>query len=271
MEQRRPERVRLLGAEVDLITPAQMLAAVDRFVADGRNAVVANHNSHSLYLFRRSAAMQAFFAGADLVEIDSTPMIAWGRVLGLPVAPAHRCTYLDWRDDFWRLAARRSWRVFYLGGAPGVAETAADRLRAEWPGVQLAVRDGYFSDADSAGVVDQIRAFDPHIVMVGMGMPRQETWIQANRGRFARGVFFSVGAAFDYEAGAQKAAPRWTGPLGVEWLWRLAGQPRRLAHRYLIEPWFLAPAAIEDLMALARRPDRNLHNGGAVGAGGGPN
>jgi N-acetylglucosaminyldiphosphoundecaprenol N-acetyl-beta-D-mannosaminyltransferase len=87
-----------------------------------------------------------------------------------------------------------------------------------------------------------------------MGMPRQEEWIAANRHLIGRGVFFPVGAAFDYEAGVQSAAPRWTGRLGVEWLYRLLSQPRRLAHRYLVEPWFLAPAALADVGArLSRR------------------
>jgi N-acetylglucosaminyldiphosphoundecaprenol N-acetyl-beta-D-mannosaminyltransferase len=80
-----------------------------------------------------------------------------------------------------------------------------------------------------------------------MGMPRQEAWIRANRYRIGRGVFFAVGAAFDYEAGAQVAAPRWTGRVGLEWLFRLASQPRRLAYRYLVEPWSLIPAAWADI------------------------
>jgi N-acetylglucosaminyldiphosphoundecaprenol N-acetyl-beta-D-mannosaminyltransferase len=251
-------RVRLLGGEVDPITPAEMLAATAAFVAGGGTAVIANHNAHSLFLLRRTPALKAFFDEAELVQIDSLPMILWGRLLGLPVGREHRSTYLDWSETFWATVRERGWRVFHVGGAPGVGERAAAAVRARFPGVSLAERNGYFDadpqSAESVALRADIAAFDPDIILVGMGMPRQEAWIAANRHLIGRGVFFPVGAAFDYEAGVQDAAPRWTGRLGVEWLWRLLSQPRRLASRYLVEPWFLAPAAFADLGArLARR------------------
>lgn len=257
MEAVRPARVRLLGADVDLVTPPEVLARMAGYAARGGVAVIANHNAHSLALLRGSATLRAFFDQADLIEIDSVPMIAWGRLLGLPVSRAHRCTYLDWREDFWPLAAARGWRVYFLGGAPGVAEAAGARITARWPDVQLKSRNGYFDQTPgspgSLEVVEEINAYDPHIILVGMGMPVQEAWILANRDRLKRGVLLSVGGAFDYEAGVQTPAPRWMGRLGLEWLFRLASQPRRLARRYLVEPWSLAPLAIEDLRLAARR------------------
>ena len=251
-------RLHLLGGDVDPVTPAEMLAATEVFVAGGGTAVIANHNSHSLFLLRRTPALRAFFEEADLTQIDSTPMILWGRLMGLKVGREHRSTYLDWREDFWALARERGWRVFHVGGAPGVGEKAAAEIRRRHPGVNLAVRNGFFDiapqSADSIALRKDIAAFDPDIILVGMGMPRQEDWIAANRHLIGRGVFFPVGAAFDYEAGEQAAAPRWTGRLGVEWLYRLFSQPKRLAFRYLVEPWFLAPAALADVSArFARR------------------
>jgi N-acetylglucosaminyldiphosphoundecaprenol N-acetyl-beta-D-mannosaminyltransferase len=253
-----PQRVRLLGGEADLVTPAEVLRFVERAATDsGPAKVVANHNAHSLFLLRRSETLRRFFASADLIEIDSVPMIAWGRLLGLPISRAHRATYLDWRDDFWRLADQRGWRVFYLGGAPGVAEEAAKRLAVRYPNAAIAQHHGYFDQAqgsqENQQVVARLNAFDPDVVMVGMGMPLQETWVLENRACIRRGAILTVGAAFDYEAGAQKAAPRWTGRLGVEWLARLAGDPKRLAHRYLIEPWSLIGPALDDLAAARRR------------------
>ena len=80
-----PARVSILGGEVDLVTPAEMLHLTEALVSAGGPAVIANHNAHSLALTRRSPAMRDFFADADLVQIDSTPMILWARLLGLPV------------------------------------------------------------------------------------------------------------------------------------------------------------------------------------------
>lgn len=244
-------RIRILGGEIDVITPAEMFRFVDLIAGAGGTALVANHNLHSLALLRRKPALQAFFDDADLIQLDSTPIGAWARLLGLPLGPSHRSTYLDWREDFWRLADARGWRVFYLGGAPGVAETACARLGEAWPNVSFACRDGYFDAArgstDNRRILASIAAFEPDIIFVGMGMPRQEQWIADNRAGISRGVIFSVGAAFDYEAGAQAPAPRWMGRLGVEWLFRLASQPARLGHRYLVEPWMLLGAAFGDL------------------------
>ncbi len=247
----RPTRLRLLGAEVDLVTPDEVLTTVDGYVRERRSAVIANHNAHSLYLLQRSKDFQTFYADADLIQVDSTPMIAWGRMLGLPLEQKHRSTYLDWRDRFWALANARKWRVFYLGGAPGVAERACEKLKAEFPATTLACQNGYFDmapeGAENQALLARIRAFRPDIIFVGMGMPRQEAWIRQNRAALTSGVLFSVGAAYDYEGGAQIAAPRWMGRIGLEWLFRLVSQPGRLAFRYLVEPWSLVPLALEDL------------------------
>jgi len=247
------ERVRLLGQTVDLVRPDEVLHHVEAWVAAGRKAVVANHNLNSLNLIRRNPAMAAFYDRADLVEVDSAPLIAFARMLGIHGRAFHRCTYLDWRDHFWSLADRKNWRVLYLGGAPGVAETARDRLTARYPGASIAVRDGYFDaapgSAGTAEVLAQIAAFKPHILFVGMGMPRQEVWIGQNLDALPDSVIFSVGAAFDYEADVQSAAPRWMGPLGLEWLYRLVKDPQRLARRYLIEPWGLADLIVADVVA----------------------
>ena len=101
-----------------------------------------------------------------------------------------------------------------------------------------------------------MRDFKPHILFVGMGMPRQESWIATVFYDLPACVVFSVGAAFDYEAGVQKSAPRWMGRVGLEWAYRLLHDPRRLFHRYCVEPWSLAPLALRELgaaFALRRR------------------
>ena len=251
-------RAKLLGADVDLVTREGVLAYVERVAEDGERAIVANHNLHSVYLTARDPQMAAFFGQADLIEIDSMPMVYWARLLGLPTTPANRCTYLDWRDGFWRMAAERRWRVFFLGAADGVAEEAARRLMAAWPGVEIAVHHGYFDRSpgslENARVVEQINTFEPHVVMVGMGMPLQEQWVGANARDLRRGVILTVGAAFDYEAGIQGAAPRILGELCLEWLYRLVRQPRRLAGRYLVEPWSLIGPAMADLQASGLGP-----------------
>jgi N-acetylglucosaminyldiphosphoundecaprenol N-acetyl-beta-D-mannosaminyltransferase len=243
-------RIRLLGAEMDAVTREQVLAFAAARAADRRKTLVANHNLHSLALVGRDADMARFYALADLVEIDSMPLVAWGRLLGRKVGREHRNTYLDWREDFWRLAAEKRWRVFHLGCKPGVGRKAVEALSARWPGVTFAERDGYF-DMDGAqndALLGEIAAFAPDILFVGMGMPRQERWILDNWARLPDCVVFPIGAAFDYEAGAVPTPPRWAGRLGLEWLARFLAEPGRLFHRYFIEPWRLVPAMVRDVI-----------------------
>jgi N-acetylglucosaminyldiphosphoundecaprenol N-acetyl-beta-D-mannosaminyltransferase len=251
-------RIQILGGEIDVITPREMMRFADIVAGAGGTALVANHNLHSLALLQGNPDLESFFDDADIIQLDSMPVSVWARMLRLPLSGQHRSTYLDWRDDFWRLANDRKWRVFYLGGGPGVAEAACAKLGAQWPDVTFGCRDGYFDTApnsiDNRRVLAKIAAFEPDIIFVGMGMPRQELWISQNRSAIRRGVIFSVGAAFDYEAGVQTAAPRWMGRIGLEWLFRLASQPRRLAHRYLVEPWCLLRPALHDLAAARSTP-----------------
>jgi len=241
---REHERVRLLGQTVDLVRPEEVLHHVETWVEARRKVLIANHNLNSLALLQKHPRLQRFYDRADLVEVDSTPLIHFARLLGLQGKAFHRCTYLDWRDHFWSLVDRKGWRVMYIGGAPHVVERARGRLASEYPNADIRARDGFFvatpGSRDNAVVVAEVKAFDPHILFVGMGMPRQELWILDNLDALPDCAVFSVGAAFDYEAGEQKAAPRWMGRMGLEWLFRLVHDPRRLARRYLIEPWSLS-------------------------------
>ena len=250
------ERVRLLGQAMDLVRPEEVMHHLQLAVAEARKSLIANHNLHSLYLLTRRPELQAFYDRADMVEVDSTPLLWFSRALGLHSRAFHRCTYLDWRDHFWSLADRKGWRVLSIGGAPGVGEAAVAKLATRYPGAEIETRHGYFDaapgSADNAAVLAQVAAFRPHVLFVGMGMPRQELWIADHFDALPPCVVLSVGAAFDYEAGAQKAAPRWMGRAGIEWAYRLFHDPKRLFVRYCVEPWFLLPLIVADIRAARR-------------------
>ncbi len=252
----RPASARLLGETFDLVGPAGILAFAAERAARGQKALVVNHNTHSLYLLDRNPEMRGAYEAADLVTLDSFPMLFWGKLLGRPFVRADRSTYTDWREEFWFLAQAKGWRVFYLGGEPGVAQTARQKLQAQWPGAVIGVRDGYFDmgpgSAENAQVLAEIEAFKPDILLVGMGMPRQEVWIARNYAALTRGVVFSIGAAFDYEAGVQPMPPRWISRMGFQWLYRLLRDPRRMASRYLVEPFALTGRALGDLAEALR-------------------
>jgi N-acetylglucosaminyldiphosphoundecaprenol N-acetyl-beta-D-mannosaminyltransferase len=220
---------------------------------------------------QRDRVMRRFYAMANIIEIDSMPLVGWGRVLGVPLGTRHRCTYLDWREDFWRRADDSGWRVFFLGGAVGVAERAGQKIKERWSRVTIDVHHGYFDHASSSpgnnAVIGMINDFSPDVIFVGLGMPQQEKWVALNFDRLKRGVLFSVGAAFDYEAGVQVAAPRWVGTLGLEWLYRFSTQPKRLFCRYFVESWSLVPLALRDVhRALVKGTHRTIEKESAEAA-----
>ncbi|MEN9518006.1 MAG: hypothetical protein RLZZ381_594, partial [Cyanobacteriota bacterium] len=108
---------------------------------------------------------------------------------------------------------------------------------------------GYFSSgSQNQLIIDQINSYQPNILMVGMGMPRQEEWILANIDQLKTNIVLPSGACIDYIAQEVATPPRWMGQVGLEWLYRLATEPKRLWRRYLVEPWFIAKLLIEEFL-----------------------
>lgn len=239
----------MLGVEVDALDMPALNGVVSSAIQRNKQIVISYHNLHSAYLCRRDASMREFYAACDVAFIDGMPLIFWGRALGHPLRRDHRITYVDWIRPLASQCARQAWRFFYLGSRPGVAEEGARRLRRELPGLHITTRHGYFdaSGRENNEVLEAIAQADPHILMVGMGMPRQERWVLENRARLPANAIVTSGAAMDYVAGAVATPPRWSGPLGLEWAFRLLHEPRRLSGRYLLEPWTLLPRAWADV------------------------
>ncbi len=140
-----------------------------------------------------------------------------------------RMTGADWIRDFATQAEGR-WRLFWIGGAPGVAAEAAKRLRAHHPRLEIETEHGFHDEE----VIDRVNAFEPHVVLVGMGTPVQERWVATHRDRIEAPVVWCVGGLQDYVAGrVGRPGPRWLLD-HHEWLSRLATDPRRLWKRYLV-------------------------------------
>jgi N-acetylglucosaminyldiphosphoundecaprenol N-acetyl-beta-D-mannosaminyltransferase len=235
-------RFTLLGVDLDAVTSEQLVEAAIRQVECGSgSALFGHHNLHSLHLFHRSSEMRRFYAQCQLTHVDGMSLVMLGRMMGLPLERCHRTTYLDWIEEFLKAAADRCWTIYILGGPPEFAMAVPDVLYAKFPGLAVKTHHGFVTDADDDSILEEITACEPEIVMVGMGMPRQEEWILRNRGQLKAPILFSCGAAFEYLAGVQQRPPRWAGQMGVEWLFRLVMNPRRLASRYLVEPIHLLP------------------------------
>jgi N-acetylglucosaminyldiphosphoundecaprenol N-acetyl-beta-D-mannosaminyltransferase len=248
----------ILGVRVQALDLDDLNAVVAGAIASGDQTVIANHNLHSVYLFHTDDGMRAFYDQAEVVHVDGMPLIWGGRLRGLPLQGRHRVTYVDWAWPLLRAAEDGGWRVFYLGATPAVLEAGLGRIRDRHRALAVAGHTGYF-DATPGGieaeaVIQAVNDFAPDILMVGMGMPRQERWIADNRRRLSASVILPSGGCLDYLAGEVPTPPRLAGRLGLEWLCRLGAEPRRLARRYLIEPVLLACVLARRSRSVCRFP-----------------
>lgn len=237
------ESYTFLGSWVNALTIPQLNELIVNAIGHSQKWIIANHNLHSIYLYHHDPRMRAFYAKADYIHVDGMALVLLGRLLGLPLKREHRVTYADWTIPLMAEAQERGWRVFYLGSKPGIAEQGAKILQQKFPNLQIATAHGYFDacphSQENQAILAAINSYQPHLLMVGMSMPRQEQWVLDNLEQLCVNAILPAGAAMDYVAGAVPTPPRWAGKLGLEWLFRLVAEPKRLWRRYLVEPWFL--------------------------------
>jgi N-acetylglucosaminyldiphosphoundecaprenol N-acetyl-beta-D-mannosaminyltransferase len=250
-------RVSLLDIWVNKLSGPDIVRIVEDAVDAGGRSIIANHNLNSMYLSRRHPRMREFYAFADFVHIDGMSLVLLGNLFGAALRREHRTTLLDLFPLIAQRAVEQGWRIFYLGSRPGVAERAAARLRQQYPSLQIKTHHGHFDadqdSVDNRNVLAEIEAYGPHVLCVGMGMPRQEIWILENQKRLRANAVLTTGALMDYIAGEAPVPPRWLGSLYLEWLYRLLSEPRRLWRRYLVEPWFVAGHIVRHYARQGRR------------------
>lgn len=231
-----------MGVNINSFTIDSLMSVIyDSIIAKDKK-IIAHHNIHSMALTAKDQKMREFYLSTDCVHIDGMFIVLIGKILGYPLRAKHRITYVDLTPCIMNVAAQKNWRVCYIGSKPGIGERAAEILMKKHTGLKLITHHGYFdvnSEKENDAVLDFIHKSQPSILMVGMGMPRQEKWIFQNFDKFPDSLILPCGAALDYEAGIVPTPPRWVGRFALEWLFRLLAEPRRLWSRYLVEPWSL--------------------------------
>lgn len=236
-------RIRIGELWVDGLSFAGALDEIATLVERGEGGLVFTPNVDHVVAANRNVALRNAYSHAALALADGAPIPWAARMLGTPL-PA-KVSGSDLIIPLARLAAERGWRVYLIGGAPGVAATAAERMRREL-GTNVVGVDAPRLSADGQAedeheVLARIRTVNPHLLLAGFGSPKQELWLDRVRERIGSTVGLAVGASIDFVAGAQRRAPRWVSRIGFEWLYRLAREPRRLWRRYLVDdPWFIA-------------------------------
>jgi N-acetylglucosaminyldiphosphoundecaprenol N-acetyl-beta-D-mannosaminyltransferase len=232
-----PLRSRILDVPVDCVNMDQTLDRLREFVASGRPHLVVTLDASGAAQAQEDDELKALYERADLLTPDSTGII-WavnrkGKCL------SERVSGVEIVDRVCAMSADHGYRIYFLGGAPGVADEAAERLRLKHPGCHIVgVRHGYFPSESDAVVADEIGMLNPDFLFVGMGIPRQEKFILSTMERHRARVAMGVGGSFDVFSGRVKRAPKLFQQMKIEWFWRLMQNPKKIG-KVMMLPKFL--------------------------------
>jgi N-acetylglucosaminyldiphosphoundecaprenol N-acetyl-beta-D-mannosaminyltransferase len=237
-----PARIELFGVDIDPLQMNEAVAQIQAWIADDdvrRCQFVVTPNVDHIVLLQKSDELRAAYRDAGLVLADGAPVLwssRWlrpaGRVIPERVAGSDLVPAL-----FAAACAERPLRTYLLGAAPGVAEKAASHIKSRWPAVEVV---GTYSPPlgfekslpENESIFSRLAAARPDVLVVGFGAPKQELWVHMHRDRLAAKVALCVGATIDFLAGHRRRAPLWMQEAGLEWLYRVGTEPKRLAARY---------------------------------------
>ncbi len=231
--------VKILGAAISDLDMMETLCQIDFFISNRKKL---NHvitlNAEILYRAQTDRQLLEVIRKADLVTPDGSGIVwAVKRLTGKEI---DRVSGVDLMQQICAQAHHTNWKLFFLGSAPGVAETAVERLSSQYGNLDVVgVRDGFFKPWQEEELVAQINEAKPDVLFVALGAPKQELWIDRYREALDVPVAIGIGGSLDVAAGNVKRAPKWMQKIGMEWFYRLVKEPWR-AKRMSALPKFVA-------------------------------
>jgi N-acetylglucosaminyldiphosphoundecaprenol N-acetyl-beta-D-mannosaminyltransferase len=236
-----PARVNVIGTGISAVNMVQTLDSIERVIVGGGPGFVCCAAVHSVLDAHRDPGLREAFNRSLLTTPDGMPLVWLCRMTGI------RSTKRVYGPDLMRAACafgeRRGWKHFFLGGSPPTLQALSHALQATHPGIKIvgclspAYPDPSIAQIDRQ-VVEVINGTEPDIVWVGLGTGKQERWMARHLGAVEAPLMIGVGAAFDFLAGTKRQAPPLVRRAGMEWLFRLSTEPRRLWRRYGQYPLF---------------------------------
>lgn len=221
------QTIEILGVKVNTVTMESTLEAIDGFIRDRRPHMLVTADASGIVMAQSDPRLKEIINTADLVTPDSTGVLWAARRSGTPL-PA-KVSGVDIVQRVCERGSKAGHRVYLLGSAPGVTDTAAERLKDRYPGLQVAgTHHGYFKRDETPTIVQTIREARADVLFVAMGIPVQEKWIADNMATLQVPVSMGVGGTFDVISGRVNRAPVWMQRHGLEWIHRLASNPRKI-------------------------------------------
>lgn len=233
-----PKRVSILRAMIDNIRFKDVFNRIEQSIGKQEGIHIITPNVHHLILLENDEEFRRIYQNASLVVADGMPLIWASKFLGTPLK--EKISGSDLVPEICKVAARKGYKLFFLGGRSGAVQKAKEKLEGRFPFIKIVGVyvppfgfENYRSEDEK--IVKLIKESNPDILLVGLGAPKQEKWIYKHSKELNVPVSIGVGATFEFIAGVVKRAPRWMQKVGLEWLWRLMMEPQRLWKRYLID------------------------------------
>jgi len=244
--------VSVLGCPIDALSMTETVERCGELIDAGEASQQVSINAAKLILLRRDARLRRIVQDCALISADGQPAVWASRLLGNPLP--ERVAGIDPMFALLARAERRGDRVYVLGARADVLAVAMSRLVSRYPGVDFCGwHHGYFTDAESPAIAQEIARQSPDLLLVAMTSPRKEYWLAEYGRDLGVPLMLGVGGSIDVVAGVTKRAPVWMQRVGLEWFFRFAQEPRRMWRRYFVEDMKFVPLVIrEGLRAIAR-------------------
>jgi N-acetylglucosaminyldiphosphoundecaprenol N-acetyl-beta-D-mannosaminyltransferase len=229
--------ISLLGRRITCMTTGSILQSIDQACQGDRSIVVANYNVNSFNFSMELPWFYDFMQSADITHCDGTGILKAIEYMGLKLPADYRVSYTTLMPEVLNYCETKHRSMFLLGSKPEFADKALENLRQQYPNIKAYGHHGYFSMEDAQennAIIDQINQVEPDILLLGMGVPRQEAWAWKHRHQVNAKAILLGGAAIDRLAGGVVDCPKPLSNLGLEWVYRLIQEPNRLANRYLV-------------------------------------
>jgi len=230
-------RIAVLNVMIDVVTMKEAVATVKQFILQKKSHLVVTPNAEMIMMANKDKQLAHIINNADLVVPDGAGVVWAARYQGDPMP--ERVAGYDLVQNLLREAVSEKYKIYMFGGAPGIAEKARRIAEERYPGVQIiGTMNGFFMKQDESQILNAIRACQPDILLVALGVPRQEKWLAEYKEKLNVPVAIGVGGTFDVMAGLVQRAPLWMQRGNLEWLFRLLSEPKR-AIRMLALPRFV--------------------------------
>ncbi len=230
--------INILEMPVHHVRMTDALDAIDGFIREGGTHHVVTADASMMVMAQQDAGLRGILANADLITPDSEGILWASRRQGQ--ALPERVSGVEIVERLCERSAQNGCRLYFLGAASGVAEQARKRMTAKYPGAQIVgTRNGFFTENELPGIIADIRDARPDVLCVAFGIPKQEKWIDAHRAALGVPVLIGVGGTLDVLSDTVKRAPVPFRRLKLEWLWRVASNPRKMG-KVLLLPRFVS-------------------------------